>query len=105
MAIVSSSNTSTTGTVITVLELPENTINAMADINLVNTGTTDAIVTVYVSTVEPPQIQHVIEHEVTLQPSQPLTRGCGPMMATEKMFVLANTDEVSIRATAIVETL
>ena len=105
MAIVSSSNVTVAGTNVTVLELPANTVNAMSAINLVNTGTTDAIVTVYISDVAPPQNQHVIEWELTLQPSQPLSRMCGPMTAGEKMYVLSNTTTVSVRATAIVETL
>lgn len=105
MAIISNSATSTAGTILEVLELPSNTINAMSDINLVNVGTVDAVVTVYISDVSTPMAEHAIEWEITLQPSQPLARTCGPMTATEKMFVMANTDDVSIRATAIVETL
>ena len=105
MAIISSSNLTSSGVLVTALELPANTVNAMSDINLVNVGTADAIVTVYISDVATPQNEHVIEWELTLQPSQPLSRTCGPMTASEKMYVMGNTNDVSIRATAIVETL
>ena len=105
MAIVSSSTQSVAGDTIEALALPENTINAMADINLVNSGATDAVVSVYIADVDTPMTEHLIEFEVVLEPGLPLTRTCGPMTAAEKIFVTSNTDDVSIRATAIVETL
>lgn len=105
MAIISKSSLSSSGNIIEVLELPANTINAMSDINMVNTGSTDAIVSVYISDVATVTAEHAIEWEVVLRPSLPLSRTCGPMTAGEKMYVISNTEEVAIRATAIVETL
>ena len=77
----------------------------MSSINVVNTGTTTSVITIYISDVDLPVRQHAIEWELPLEAGRVLSRTCGPMAAGEKMFVLSTTDDVAIRATAIVETL
>ena len=105
MAIISNSVLSMAAEKKEVLMIPSNTINAMSSINIVNTGTTSSVVTIFIADVDLPAEQHAIEWELPLESGQVLSRTCGAMAAGEKMFVLSTTSEVAVRATAIVETL
>jgi hypothetical protein len=106
MAIITETHETVAGTIIQVLSLPANTVNAISDINIVNASAAgdDAVVSVYIANVDSPVLKHKIEHQVPLRPGEPLTRNCGPIAPGERIFVECNIGDVAIRATAIIET-
>jgi hypothetical protein len=105
MAVLSNNMMSEATEVVTVLEIPASTLNAMGSINLVNTGSTDAVVNIYIGSTSVPAIKDAIEWELPLTPRRVLSRTCGPLAAGEKVFVLSTNSDVSIRVTAIVEAM
>ena len=105
MSVIAESKMSVATEIESILEIPASTLNAMGSINLVNTGTTDAVVTVFVSKVANPTDEHAVEWELPLSPRQLLSRSCGPLAAGESIFVLSTTSTVAVRATAIVEAM
>lgn len=99
MAVISASASTNAGAVVKVFSLPDNSINSVMNVNVVNTGTSDAVITIYVSDTDSPQQKHIIEWELLLQPSQPLVLSCVPIRPTESIFIVGNTDAVVMRVT------